>query len=285
MAEHWIDGLWKSVLIEGFDDALEFFMPELAEARDFSRGTELLSDELPAIGEASDRGMRISDVAFSVPVKGGTEQRVAFVIEQQHAHDRDFALRMFEGFYRMTDRMRVPVTSLAIFTGNVREVNRYDYSCFGTELSFKYNSYSVSKADVDALRRDERVFAVVVLAASLMLKAGGNPASREKYARELLRLMRERDYTIAKKKMILKFTGRIFQIQKDDISQELKEEWNMISIPLDEAIERIKIQDAFEEGIEEGKLETARKMLAYGIAPDVVAKTTGFSEETIRKLL
>lgn len=285
MVEHWIDGLWKSVLIEGFDDALEFFMPELAEARDFSRGTELLSDELPAIGEMSDRGMRISDVAFSVPVRGGEERRIAFVIEQQHTHDSDFALRMFEGFYRMTDRMRVPVTSLAIFTGNVREVDCYKYTCFGTELLFKYNSYSVAKADMDVLRRDKRVFAVVVLAASLMLKAGGDPVGREKYARELLRLMRERDYTVAKKKMILKFTGKIFQVQKDDISRELKEEWRMIAIPLEEAVERIKIQDAFEEGVEEGKLEMAAKMLAYGIAPDIIAKTSGLSEDRIRALL
>ena len=296
MSEKWIDTLWKSVLIEGFDDALLFFMPELAEVRDFSHATELLAEELPVIGAKSDGGMRISDVAFSIPVQGGAEQRVAFVIEQQHAHDREFALRMYEGFYRMTDRMRVLVTSLAIFTGNAKEVDRYEYACFGTELLFKYNSYSVAKADIEVLRRDERVFAVVVLAAALMLRAGGDPANREKYARGLLHLLRERDYTVTKKKMILKFVGSVFQVQKDDISRALKEEWNMIRIPLEEAIERIKIQSAFEEGMEMGMEKgvkmgmdkdvttMARKMLAFGVAPELIAKASGLPEDEIRAL-
>lgn len=288
MSEKWIDMLWKSVLVEGLDDALLFFMPELAKARDYSRETILTGDELPVIDGESDRGMRIADISFSIPIKGGSEQRVAFVIEQQHTNDRDFALRMFEGFYRMTDRMRIPVTSLAIFTGHVREVDRYDYSCFGTELSFKYNSYSVARADIEALRRDERVFAVVVLAAALMLKAGGNPAGREKYARELLHLMRERDYTVAKKKLILRFIGKAFQVRKDDMSPVLKEEWNMIAIPLKEAAERIEVQMAFEDGredgLKEGILAMVKKMQASGIEPALIAKVSGMSEDEILAL-
>lgn len=290
MTEKWIDLMWKTVLVEGFDDALLFFMPELAKARDNSRATILTTEELPAIGAENDRDARISDLSFSVPVKGGGERRVAFVIEQQHTSDRDFALRMFEEFYRMADRMRIPVTSLAIFTGQVKEVDRYDYSCFGTELSFKYNSYSVAKADVEALRHDDRVFAVVVLAAALMLKAGGDPSNREKYARELLRLMRERDYTVSRKKLLLTFVGRAFRVRHDDMSQELKEEWNMLSIPLEEAVERLKVQTAFEEGKEEGwekgkkegKLEIAKKMLAYGIDFDAVVKASGLPEDALR---
>jgi hypothetical protein len=64
-------------------------------------------------------------------------------------------------------------------------INIHLYECYGTMLSFKYNSYRVAEADTDALRRDERPFAVVLLAAALMLEAGSDPNDREKYARSM----------------------------------------------------------------------------------------------------
>ena len=178
MAEKWLDKIWKEILITCFDEALDFFMPDLSKARDCEREVVFLREELPAIGADSDVGMRVPDVVASVPVRGGETRKVVFVIEQQHAYDRNFARRMFEGFYRVSDQLKTPVTSLAIFTGNIREESRYEYDCFGTRLAFEYNSYSVATADTGELRNDGRVFSVVVLAAKLMLDAGGDPRKR-----------------------------------------------------------------------------------------------------------
>lgn len=288
----WLDVLWKSVLIEGFDDALDFFMPELAAARDVSRATQLENGELLPIGGESDKGMRISDLIFSVPLKGGPDQRVVFVLEQQHRFDRDFARRMFEEYYRLTDRLHLPVTLLAIFTGKERMPDGYERSCFGTVLSFRYNSYRVADVDIELLRRDERVFAVVMLASALMLRAGGKPAEREKYVRELLQLMRERGYTMAKRRMIMSFISRVFQVRRGDMSEALRREWNMIAIPLEKAIEEIQLKNAYENGMEigveqgkvDGKVEVARRMLARGVTLDIIEDTTGLPKEKIVSL-
>jgi hypothetical protein len=213
MSEKWIDRSWRDILTENADDAVLFFMPGLAADRDYGKKPQLVPTELPAIGADSDKGSRNTDVGLSIPLKTGADQRVAFHIEQQHAKDPDFALRMFQGYYRMSDRLRIPVTSLAIFTGAHKPVNEYNASCYGTELNFRYNAYYVADADVEELKRDKRVFALVALAAHRMLEAGEDPGDRGKYSLELLSLTKERGYDLKKAMEIQRFIYRILRIK------------------------------------------------------------------------
>lgn len=287
-----IDAMWKEILLTCVDDAILFFLPDLAKARNTSQPIGFTREELPKIEGDSDRGMRIADAAFSVPLKGGADQRVVFLVEQQHERDANFGRRMFVEYYRMSDRMEVPVTSLAIFTGPLGSADRYDTACFGTKLSFEFNSYTVADADVEALKTNELVFAIVVLAAKRMIDAGGDPRKREEYARELIALMRKRDYGREKKRNVLAFVGKALRLRDDDINRETKEEWNMITIPLEEAVEKIKLNNAFEdglekgleEGLEKGKKETAKKMLVRGMEPEVVADLAGLPLDEVLSL-
>ncbi|GHV29437.1 hypothetical protein FACS1894167_08730 [Synergistales bacterium] len=240
------------------------------------------------IDSDSDKGMRISDVAISIPLKTGADQRIAFHIEQQHEPDKDLPLRMFQGYYRMSDRLRVPVTSLAILTGNIKPVNAYITSCYGTELNFKFGVYHVASADAEELKRDGRVFAVVVLAAKRMLDAGDNPRERGKYSLELLNLTRERGCGAGKMRDIQKFIYRILRIGDKNIDPKVREVWKMQLIPIDEAVMEIRIRDAVEEGmergVEKGKFEVARKMLARKMAVSDIIDLTGLDEIDILTL-
>jgi hypothetical protein len=47
---HWIDAAWKKVLSDGADDAIDFFLPELAKDRDRSKEIDLAGAELPGQG-------------------------------------------------------------------------------------------------------------------------------------------------------------------------------------------------------------------------------------------
>jgi hypothetical protein len=309
MDGNWLDEAWNDIIIQNADDAIEFFLPDLAADRDCSKGTELLSEEMPLLDADTSKGKRIVDVCLSVYLSGGAVQRAALVAEQQHREDLDFARRMYTTFYRASDRLRYPVTSLAIFTGRSWYAGPYEYECYGTKLRFDYNKFRVAEADIDALRCDERPFAVVILAAALMLEADGDPKYREKYARELLGLMMERNYDKAKKKAILNFVRRVLRVQDEDMSPSIKEEWRMRAIPIEEAAKEVWIRHAREEGMEEGmeegrkegrqegrkegrqegmdegKLEVARNLLARGDSPDTVSKIAGLPREKILKLM
>jgi hypothetical protein len=292
MSEKWIDRAWKDVFIGCIDDAIEFFLPELAADRDYSQKPEILTEEMPAIGAKSDKGMKSSDVCASLLMKNATIQRVALLIEQQHWPHKDFARKIFEEYYRRSDRLRVPVTALAIFTGKIEVVSAYSSSCYGTELNFKYNTYSIHNADVEALRHDNRLFAPVVLAGTLMLKTGGNPKERERYARELMKLMLDRHYAKEKLKMVLDFVGNIFQVEAADMDAKFKEEWVMRWVPWDEAYKEIVVRHAEEEGVmrgmiqgmTQGKTEMAHNLLKLGVSPVQIAQASGLSEEEIHRL-
>jgi hypothetical protein len=208
---HWIDSAWKKVLSDGAEDAIDFFLPELAKDRDRSTEVGLAGGELHAIDSDSDRRARIADVCFSVPLKTGESCKVGCVVEQQHDDDRRIGEKIFRGFYRLSDRLNDDVTALAIFTGDSKDRNEYEYTCYGLKLSFCYNTYHVMSQDIELLKRDERVFAPVVLAAHMMMAARGEARQREKYAQELLKIMRERDYDNAKKSMVLRFIGHILR--------------------------------------------------------------------------
>jgi hypothetical protein len=322
MSEKWIDQSWKQVLTENLDDAIAFFMPALAADRDHLRKITPLRDEHPAIAAGTDRGMRVSDLCFEVPLMGGREQRVALFVEQQHWRKKNFALGMFQEYYRMSDDLKMPVTALAILTGKVRAPSVYVASCYGTELSFKFNDYQVADADPEALRRDGRPFALVVLAARRMLDAGESPENRGKYSLELLDLMRERGHDDKKTRSIQRFTARILRLNDARININVKEEWKMMRrITMEEAIEEIQMQNAREEGLEKGleeglekglekgleeglekglekgleeglekgkengKVEMARNLLDNGVPPDIIAKSAGMSWDSLRSLM
>ncbi|GHV48583.1 hypothetical protein FACS1894204_12920 [Synergistales bacterium] len=300
MSEHWIDRAWKDCITENVDDALLFFKPTLAADRDYNRKPMLVSGELPAIGSDSDKGMRNSDVALSIPLKEGADQRIVFHIEQQHEPDKDLPLRMFQGYYRMSDRLQLPVTSLAILTGNIKPVNAYSTSCYGTELNFRFGVYHVASADIEELKRDGRVFALVILAAKRMLDAGESLEKRGRYSLELLSAARERGYDIGKMRNIQKFIYRVLRIWDENIDPKVREVWRMRLIPIDEAIREIHIRDAREEGMEEGlekglekgleegeakkAFEVARRMLSRNMSVSDIIDVTGLGEDDILSL-
>ncbi|MDR1967000.1 MAG: hypothetical protein LBQ36_09840 [Synergistaceae bacterium] len=277
---HYIDAAWKRVLSDGIDDAIAFFLPDLAKDRDASREIAKAMDAFPVLDSEGDKGMRITDLCFSVPVMGGESRKVGLFVEQQHEDDEEFALRVFQTFYRMSDSFKEKITALAIFTGGAKDRNEYLYSCYGVELSFRYNTYHILSHDIEELRRDGRAFAPVVLGARMMIAAKGKAPNREKYVRELLNILRERDYDMKRRRFIMKFIGNILNVRSGDISAELRREFYMQWVPMSEVQRKLAIEDIKEEG----KMEVARKMLAKGIPVETIEECTGLDEGDILAL-
>ena len=130
------------------------------------------------------------------------------------------------------------------------------------------------------MKRDERVFAPVVLAARMMMEAKGESRQREEYAKELLKIMRERDYDNAKKRIVMRFIGHILRLQDKDITSELRGEFLMQFMPLSEYRKLSAIEDIREERT----LEIARNMLSKGASIDLIKEYTGLDEYDISML-
>jgi hypothetical protein len=289
MSENWIDQSWKNVINRNADDAIAFFMPELAAERDYTKQPEAADPQHSPIEGESNKGSRISDVCLAVPLKTGNVPRAVFLIEQQHETDKTIGLRMFQSFYRASDEFQVPVTSLAIFTGPARPIGSYFWSWLGTSVDFRYNIFSVAEADAEKLKRDSRLFALPVLAGKRMLDAKGRPKEREEYSLELLDLLESKGLKEEKAWSIKRFIYRILQIGGEDINPKVREVWKMRFRPIDEVIRNINIQEAKEIAREEAKeekaFEIAKNLVSNGVPLEVIAKSSGLPLEDIRSMV
>jgi hypothetical protein len=110
-------------------------------------------------------------------------------------------------------------------------------------------------------------------------------ALREKYARELLNMADEMSYDNSQRKYILEFSERIFRLKDPKMSDELREAYNMKTVPLKELSNALSKEEGIligeEKGKIEGKFEVARKMLARKMSVGDIVDITGLNERDI----
>jgi hypothetical protein len=137
---------------------------------------------------------------------------------------------------------------------------------------------------MEELRDDKRPFARVMYAGRLSYESGDDVALREKFAWELLKMPCEEGYDKRQRKYMLEFTGRIFRLGDPKISEGLKEAYKLQTISLEQYVAEIDKEEARMEGMEKGKFEVARKMLARRMPIDDIADITGLNERDILSL-
>ena len=168
------DLLWKSILEQTFADFLRFFFPDADDVFDLARPFEYLDKEFESFfpPQSNRGGVRYVDKLVKVHLKRGGERYVLAHIEvQSHKGKGNLAERMFDYFYKIKDKYKVPVTAIAILadTNTSYRPECYIETFMGTTLSYKFNSYKILDQDESALRANSNPFAVVVLTTLLAL--------------------------------------------------------------------------------------------------------------------
>jgi hypothetical protein len=163
-----LDSPWKDALDIFFKDFIEFCFPKMAAEIDWSKGYTLLDKELHSITKDAETGQRTVVKLVKVFKKEGTEIWVLVHCEVQNKKDEDFSERMYTYQYRLFDRYRVPIVSIAVLTDNNKNwaPSVYQSSLWGTELTFKYNVLKILsyQAKQKILERSSNPFATVILA-------------------------------------------------------------------------------------------------------------------------
>jgi hypothetical protein len=81
----------------------------------WDKGFQFLDKELAQISPESEAGRRYVDKLVKVYLQNGEERWVLVHIEVQSHRDEEFAERMFIYFYRIYDKFRRKVLSVAVF--------------------------------------------------------------------------------------------------------------------------------------------------------------------------
>ena len=100
--------------MHAFPEFLAFYFPQVAAEIDWSRGYDFLDQEFTQVVRDASLGRRLLDKLVRVTTRDGEEQWVYIHIEIQGQHDTAFAERLFVYNYRLYDRYRRPIVTLAV---------------------------------------------------------------------------------------------------------------------------------------------------------------------------
>jgi len=205
--------LWKGILEDTFDDFLRFVFPDIDKYVDIQQGFEFLDKELSELFPEPHKGpnTRFVDKLVKVCRRDGKKEWFLVHIEVQGdtKNKGQFPERMFQYYYRIFERYRIPLTAIAIFTAKDGDKipDRYEYHFLGTHHIYQYNTYRITSPTEEQLQNSSNPFAIVVLAAQKALLSGKIP-EKELLEQKLLiakLLLSKKELTHQKVKSILSF--------------------------------------------------------------------------------
>src|SRR4051812_42186725 len=251
------DNPWKDVLEHFFGQFLEFFFPDAHAAIDWGRRYESLDKELQQIVSESELGLRLADKLFKVWLKDGQEAWILIHVEIQNQRDAAFAERMFVYNYRIYDRHRQPVISLAVM-GDEEPTWRPDhfgYGMFGCTMGIRFPivklvDYASQAGELETVANP---FAAAVLAHLKTRETRADPAARRAWKLRLIKSLYDRGLDGEQVRLLFKFLDAMLVLPRKlekALSLDLAEFERGRKMPYVSSIERI----AREEGKAEGKV-------------------------------
>ena len=187
------DSPWKEAIEIMLADFMAFYFPDAWQAIDWQQPYRFLDQELQKILPESDTGRRVVDKLVEVALVQGGEQWIHLHIEIQTSREADFAERMMIYHYRIFDRFRRPVASLAVLADNQPgwRPGRYRQSMLGCQwiLDFPNAKLLDYRRQEKYLAGSDNPFGLVTLA-HLRTQGTRNQSARRYRAKyRLIRLL------------------------------------------------------------------------------------------------
>ena len=268
------DGGWKLMTTDLLPEFLEFYFPVVFEAIDFSRPVEHLEQELQKLFPASETGRGIVDKLVRVTWKEHGETLLLIHIEIQGQSQHGFAARMFEYYYRLVDRHRQPVTSLAVLADPDPSFRptRHVHEAPGTRVVFDFSVVKLLDFKTEAeLMSDPSPFALASLIQLRKLRIGSDSEKLLTGKLEMARELFSRGYSSDRVRTLFRFLDSIMRLPPElerqfesDITQEGETVVTYMSSFERRAWERgieKGIEQGIEQGIEKGEAEMLLRQL------------------------
>lgn len=265
-----LDAAWKYLLEQMFPEFLQFYFPDIAAEVDWCTSREtapawkFLNQELNQIHPEGETGARAVDKLVEVRSAHGAPDLLYLHIEVQSQSVPGFAERMFTYAYRIFDRFRRPVSSLAVLADN-RPAWRpcsFELSAPGTRFHFQWSTVKLLdyRDYHDLVAPSTNPFAWVTRAHLMSMETKGCPQPRQQAKRRLMRQAASHGWE----------RGRIIQLLRGlEFMMRLPRElnlplWQEIGETLGE--EGMELMFDFEiEAMEKGREEGLRSGLQQGI--------------------
>lgn len=262
------DSPWKEIVEIFFPQCMAFFFPVAYAAIDWQQPYEFLDKELQQVMRAAKSGRHTVDKLVRVTRNDGSTALVLVHIEIQNQVDLLFPERMFVYGYRLYDRHKLPVVSLAIL-GDEEPTWRpqeFGYELWGYEIKLRFPTVKLLdyEADWAALEQSKNPFAVVVMAHLKAKSTQRYPNTRLRWKIDLVKALYAKQLPRREIVELFRFIDWVMVLpEKYELrfERELKEIEEGEKMKYVTTIERRAIERGIEKGVEQGSLDTVREVL------------------------
>jgi hypothetical protein len=265
------DSPWKEALEHFLAPFLAFFYPTIHAEIDWQRGYQSLDKELQQITRDARTRRRLADKLFKVWRKDGREAWVLIHIEVQGKQEKDFPERMFIYSYRIYDRYRRPVASLAVLCDENPSwrPDTFEYNLWDCELRLRFLPVKLLdyRSEEVALEQNPNPFAPIVLAQLKTLETRQSPDERRQWKVRLIKGLYDRGLSAEEVRQLFRLIDWMMQLPQE-MEQEFKAEVYRFEeerrMPYMTSIERLARKEELLEAITlelEIKVGTAAKKL------------------------
>ena len=285
------DGPWKEAIETNFADFLHFYFPQVHEQIDWSENPVFLDQELRAVVRDAELGRRFADKLVRVRLLRGEIEWIYVHIEVQGDMQSEFAERMFVYHYRLYDRYRRPVASLALLADDQADwrPQRYAYDVCGCSLQLRFPVAKLRDwMGCEARLEDHRnPFALVTLAHFATRATRNDPSARHVAKWRLVKQLYQRGWD--RQQVIKQFKVLDWMMQlPEGLDQQFKLELvnfeEESKMPYVTSIERLAIKEGVEKGLIQGMADGIAKGMAKGLEQGrVEGKLQGLSRLLVRR--
>jgi hypothetical protein len=273
------DTPWKDAITRYFPEFMAFYFPLAHAEIDWQQAHVFLDQELAQIVQDAELGKRLVDRLVQVSTRDGGEQWVYIHVEVQGQRDADFPERLFTYNYRLYDRYRRPVASLAVLADEAEDwkPTHFGYQLFGCEVGIRFPTVKiVDYADqAEALLADPNPFALVTVAHLFTRQTKGDPEQRYAAKWRLAKLLYERNWDkqrIIDLFSVIDWLMRLPTELEKRLMQEVYTLERNVTMPYVTSAERFGIEKGLLQGRQEGEATLLQSLLArrFGTLPDAV---------------
>jgi hypothetical protein len=190
------DTPWKDALTRYFSEFMAFYFRGAYEQIDWGQPCVFLEQELAQVTRDAALGGKRVDKLVRVTLRDGGHECVFVHVDVQGNVEREFAERVFVYNYRIYDRYRRPVASLALLADGSRnwKPTAFEYQLFGCEMGIRFPIAKLSDyaGRLDELLGHANVFGLVTAAHILTQQTKGRDVERHEAKWRLARILFQR---------------------------------------------------------------------------------------------
>ncbi len=266
------DGFWKEVLDVFFEDFMALFFPQEHAGIDWKVGFNVRDKELSKLNRDNETGTRFVDKLIEVRRLDGDQALVLVHVEIQSRADSDFSRRMWTYHYRIIDRYRCGVASLALLADSdvSWRPGIYGHKLWGCELTFRYPTAKLLDFQVraDELRSSKNPFALLTLALLKAQETANDMSERGRWKLQAMRSLYRFGASRKETRQLLKFMDWAVRLP-EELDRQLhtllansEEDKKMAYVT---SFERIGLERGMEKGLKQGLEKGMKQGLEQGL--------------------